>query len=52
MKAISLLITDRQYKILKERAKNLEIKISEQIRRSIDDYLKKEEIDKRNCTPF
>ncbi|MDL1971256.1 MAG: ribbon-helix-helix domain-containing protein [Candidatus Desulfofervidaceae bacterium] len=44
MKAISLLITDRQYKVLKERSKKLEIKVSEQIRRSIDDYLKKEEI--------
>ena len=38
---ISLLITDKQHKLLKDRAKEREIRMSEQIRRAIDKYFQK-----------
>ena len=40
MKQITILITDEQHKQLKERAKTKEIRISEQIRRAIECYLR------------
>jgi hypothetical protein len=39
MKQITILITDEQHKKLKERAKEKEIRMSEQIRRAIECYL-------------
>lgn len=44
MKKISLSLTDRQYAELKQRVKSVEILMTEQIRRAIDDYLEKEKI--------
>lgn len=41
MKQITILITDEQHKRLKERAKQKEIRMSEQIRRAIECYLNK-----------
>jgi hypothetical protein len=41
MKQITILITNEQHKKLKERAKEKEIRMSEQIRRAIQCYLNK-----------
>jgi len=41
MKRISILITDEQHKWLSERAKKIEISLSEQIRFSISEFIKK-----------
>jgi len=41
MEKITILITDEQYKKLKEIAKKIEVKMSEQIRRAIQCYLDK-----------
>lgn len=41
MKKITILIKDKQYKELLERAKDIETSMSEQIRIAIDEYLKR-----------
>lgn len=41
MKQITILITDKQHKRLKERVKEKEVRMSEQIRRAIECYLNK-----------
>jgi len=40
MKQITILITDKQHKALKEQTKKTEVRMSEQIRRAIEHYLK------------
>ena len=41
MKQITILITDDQHKLLKQVAQDKEIRISEQIRRAIDEHFQK-----------
>ena len=42
MKRINLLITDKQHAFLKEKAVEMEVSLSEQIRRALNLYLKEE----------
>jgi len=48
MKRVSLLVTDKQHVILKKKAIEMEVSISEQIRRAVSMYLKKEREEAEN----